>query len=220
MRTAKVLKMINDNRIDELKKLLEDDIYQESLKTKPNAKKRYTAMKKYFTYHKSVRECLQKPYPVTFEDRDYISFCNSWSLALTTEDIGEIEMYDEINGKYPDVTRLLRFDGIKKKINFGEVFAEARSKGYRLNKSEVDAGFKYLMLYDGTYYKVGLIEATFGIIDDGEMAMTYHPDGERMPLTIQTSLGIAMIMPVKYEGDPEEDGKIVIEVGWEEMKGE
>lgn len=41
-----------------------------------------------------------------------------------------------------------------------------------------------------------------------------HPAGERMPLIIKNSLGLCMIMPVKYDGDadPEEDGKIVIEV--------
>lgn len=209
-----VLEMLNAGRIEELTKMLEDEIYEDSLKVKPGAKKRYAAMKKYFKYHTSVRECLQKPYPVVFEDKDYISFTNSWSLVLTTEDCGEIEMYDESNGKYPDVTRLIRFDGIKKKLNFREVIAEAKSKGYRLNKKEVDSRFTYLLLFDGTYYKIGLLDATYSIIDNGEIAMTYHPDGERMPLTIKNDIGMCMIMPVKYEDgvDPEADGKIVIKV--------
>lgn len=213
MRNSTVLEMLERGQIDELKRLLQDEIYQESLKGNSSAKKRYSAMKKYFKYYKPVRECLQKPCPVTFENRDYISFTNSWSLALTTESCGELEMFDETNGKYPDVTRLIRFDGIKKKIDFHRVIAEAKSKGYKLNKGEVDFHFKYLMLYDGTYYKIGLIDATFGIIDDGKPAMTYHPDGIRMPLTIKNDIGLCMIMPVKYEGDPEDDGKIVIEVG-------
>lgn len=215
MRNTLVLEMLNDGRIEELKRMLEDEIYEESLKTKPGARKRYSAMKKYFAYHKSVRECLQKPCRVVFEDKDYISFTNSWSLVLTTEDCGEIELWNEENGKYPDVIRLIRFDGIKKKLDFGKVIAEAKSKGYRLNKKEVDLGFKYLMLYDGTYYKIGLLDATYSIIDDGSIAMTYHPDGERMPLTIKNDIGLCMIMPVKYEigTDPEEDGKVVIRVG-------
>lgn len=212
MRNSTVLEMLERGQIEELKRLLQDEIYQESLKSNPSAKKRYSAMKKYFKYYKPVRECLQKPCTVTFEDRKYISFTNSWSLALTTEECGEIEMFDETTGKYPNVTRLIRFDGIKKKIDFHKVIAEAKSKGYKLNKSEVDFHFKYLMLYDGTYYKIGLIDATFGIIDDGKPAMTYHPDGIRMPLTIKNDIGLCMIMPVKYEGDPEDDGKIVIEV--------
>ena len=70
------------------------------------------------------------------------------------------------------------------------------------------------MLYDDTYYKIGLLDATFSIIDNGEPAMTYHPYGERMPLTIKNDIGLCMIMPVKYYNGcgPEED-KIVIEVG-------
>lgn len=209
-----VLEMLNTGRIEELTKMLEDEIYEDSLKVKPGAKKRYSAMKKYFKYHTSVRECLQKPCRVVFEDKDYISFTNTWSLCLTTEDCGEIELWDESNGKYPDVTRLIRFDGIKKKLNFREVIAEAKSKGYRLNKKEVDSRFTYLLLFDGTYYKIGLLDATYSIIDNGEIAMTYHPDGERMPLTIKNDIGMCMIMPVKYEDgvDPEADGKIVIKV--------
>ena len=213
MHARKVLEMLDMNRIEDLRKELEDELYLEALKSKPGAKKRYSAMKKYFNYHTSSRDCLQKPCRIEFEGKDYISFTNSWSLVLTTEDCGEIELFNEEFGKYPDVTRLVRFDGIKKKIDFDKVIAEAKSKGYRLSKKEVESTFKYLMLYDGTYYKIGLIDASFGILDDGEIAMTYHPYGERMPLTIQNSLGICMIMPVKYDGvDPEDDGKVVITV--------
>ena len=179
---------------------------------KLDVKKRYNAMKKYFRYVNQTRECLRKPCRVTFEDRDYISFTNSWSLVLTTEDCGEIELFDEINGKYPDVGRLIRFDGIKKKIDFNKVIAEAKSKGYRLVKSEVDYRFNYLMLYDGTYYKIGLIDMSYSIIDDEKEAMTYHPYGDTMPLTIQTDIGFCMIMPVKFNfGEPGED-RIIIEV--------
>ena len=213
MKARAILDMLDSNHTDELRKLLQNEIYEESLKTNPSAKKRYAAMKKYFNYHKSERKCLMKPHPVEFEGKNYISFTNSWSLVLTTESCGDIEMFDENDGTYPDVTRLINFDGIKKKIDFHKVIAEARSKGYKLTKSEVGSKFKYLMLYDGGYYKIGLLEASLGIIDDGEIAMTYHPDGDRMPLTIQTSIGICVVMPVKfYVGEPEQQGRVVIEV--------
>lgn len=212
MNARKALEMLELNRIEELKELLQGEIYEEALKVKPGAKKRYAAMKKYFNYHTSVRECLQKPCKVEFEGKDYISFCNSWSLVLTKEDCGEIEMFNEENGKYPAVGRLVHFDGIKKKIDFSKVIAEAKSKGYRLSKKEVESTFRYLMLYDEAYYKIGLIDSSYGIIDDGEIAMVYHREGERGPITIQTSLGFCVIMPVKYDGDPLDDGKIVIEV--------
>lgn len=212
MRNIKALELLNKGKIDELRAALEDEVYQDSLKGNASAKKRYTAMKRYFGYTNSSRECLTKPCLVDFEGKRYTSFTNSWSLALTLENTGEIELFDTELGKYPDIGRLLRFDGVKKKIDFNKVIAEAKSKGYKLNKKEVGAGFNYLMLYDGTYYKIGLIDATYGIIDDGEPAMTYHPDGEKMPLTIQNELGICVIMPVfMHDGEPDES-HVIIEI--------
>lgn len=210
MRSIKALELIKKGKIEELQSMLEDEVYQETLKKKPDAKKRYMAMKKYFSYTTSARECLQKPCVVDFEDKTYTSFTNSWSLVLTTEPTGEIELFDKENLKYPDVGRLLRFDGVKKKIDFNAVIAAAKSKGYKLNRTEVGAGFKYLMLYDGTYYKIGLIDISHSIINTGEPALTYHPDGEKMPLTIQTDLGICMIMPVfMHDGEPDESHVVI-----------
>ena len=48
MRNVKVLEMFEDGKIDELKDELRDEIYRDPLKNKPDTKKRYTAMKKYF----------------------------------------------------------------------------------------------------------------------------------------------------------------------------
>lgn len=118
MRNQKILEMLNDGRIEELKVALQEEIYEESLKLKPNEKKRYAAMRKYFTYVNQTRECLRKPCTVEFENKRYTSFTNSWSLVLTTESCGEVELFDEEHGKYPDVGRLLRFDGIKKENQF------------------------------------------------------------------------------------------------------
>lgn len=213
MRSAEVLKLIKAGKIKELQDIFEDEVYQESLKSNPTAKKRYTAMKKYFGYVNQVREVLQKPCDVEFEGKSYICFTNSWSLVLTTEDIGEIELFDREKGNYPDITRLIRFDGLKKKIDFNKVIAEAKSKGYRLNKGEVNHNFRYLMLYDGTYYKISLIDITYGIINNGEAAMTYHPDGVKMPLTIKNDIGLCIIMPVKFNDVPDDSEYIIIEAG-------
>lgn len=213
MNTSKIIEMLNNGQVEEVKAILQDELYRESLKGKPSAKKRYSAMKKYFSYVTQSREVLQKPCKIIFEDKDYTCFTNSWSLALTTEDTGEIELFDTTKGTYPEVGRLIRFDGVKKRIDFNKVIAEAKSKGYKLNKKEVGYDFRYLMLYDGTYYKIGLIDITYSIIDVGSESMTYHPDGERQPLTIQTDLGFCIIMPVYFHSkDDLEEKHIVIEV--------
>lgn len=101
MRAIKVLEMLDKNLIEELRALLRDEIYANSLKRKPNAKKRYSAMKKYFTYADSIREICQKPYPIEFQGKQYTSFTNSYTLVLTTEETGEIELFDDANGRYP-----------------------------------------------------------------------------------------------------------------------
>ena len=49
MRAIKMLEMLNDGRIEEVKEILRDEIYTELLSIKPGAKRRYAAMKKYFT---------------------------------------------------------------------------------------------------------------------------------------------------------------------------
>lgn len=195
-----------------LKASLKDEIYQESLKVKPNVKKRYTAMKKYFGYYNSGRESLQKPCVIKFDGEKYTAFTNSYSLVLTKENTGEIELFDESTGNYPDVTRLISFDGEKDEIDFNKVLSEAKSQGYKLKKSEVGYGYKYLMRYNGSYFKIGLIDSTFSVINDGKDATVYHKEGPRNKLTIVTNIGITVIMPVFVDGDPKEDGIIVVEV--------
>ena len=48
------------------------NIYKTYLKPKAGARTRYNAMKKYFTYNKSSRACLSKPYVgIEFEGETY-----------------------------------------------------------------------------------------------------------------------------------------------------
>lgn len=209
MQSAKVLEMLNKGQIEQLKTELRDEIYQESLKAKPNAKKRYTAMKKYFGYVSNIRKVLSKPAAVEFEGKQYTSFCNSYSLVLTTEDIGEMELFDPETGNYPDVTRLIHFDGTEEKIDISKVMAKAKAQGYRLKKSETNEN-NYLMFYEGNYYRIGLLDYSYSIIDDGGEVIFYHVPNSMKPLVIKNNLGIAMIMPIRYESEPY-DGVIVIE---------
>lgn len=211
MKSSKVLEMLNQNRIEELKAELQDEIFTESLKTNPSAKKRYTAMKKYFTYVPSSREALTKPAAIEFQGNPYTAFTNSYSLVLTKESCGEIKMFNEEYGNYPDVTRLIDFTGNEHTIDFNKVFAEAKSKGYKLKKSEVTGSY-YVMHFKGSYYRLGLIDITYGIINDGEPASVFHVDGDfRSRLIVNNSLGVCVIMPVDINNAPKED-LIIIEV--------
>lgn len=199
--------MLNQNRIDELKKALRDEIFTESLKSKPNAKKRYLAMKKYLSYTESAREILKKPCEVSIDDQLYTSFCNGYSLALTRETCGEIELCDDPD-RYPPVHNLVKYDGEEHKIDFARVLAEAKSRGYKLKKSEFHSN-KYLMYFDGAYFRIALIDVTYNIIDDGKEAIVYHVEDSRKPITITTDIGVGVVMPVYIDGEPEE-GIVVI----------
>lgn len=214
MRSIKALELLRQHRINELKSQLEDEVYQESLKTNPSAKKRYTAMKKYFSYHGAGREVCQKPCKIEFEGKPYTSFTNSWSLALTTEPTGEIELFDTANGNYPDVGRLISFNGTEKKVNFADVLARAKTKGYKLKKSEF-ASNQFLMSYHGVYFRIPLLDITYAIIDDGGEATIYHEEGSLRPMTIKTDIGVCIILPVRYDGDPSAAGNVVIDISEE-----
>ena len=207
MKSSKVLEMLNMNRIDELKKALQDEIFTESLKDKPNAKKRYSAMKKYLSYTNSAREILKKPCEIEIEGTKYTSFCNGYSLTLTRETTGELELCDD-PAHYPPVTNLLRYDGKEDKIDIGRVLAEAKSKGYKLNKTSMYSN-DYLMRYDGAYFRIGLLDTTYSIINDGKEAIVYHVNGARKPLTITTDIGVCVVMPVFIDGEPEEETVVI-----------
>ena len=53
MKNDKILKMIENGQIDELKKELRDEIFQDEIKKQPSMKERYSAMKRYFKYAKN-----------------------------------------------------------------------------------------------------------------------------------------------------------------------
>lgn len=209
MKSSKVLEMILANRIEELKEMLRDEIYADILKSKPGAKQRYAAMKRYFRYSNSARDICTKPCLIDFNGKTHTSLCNSFSLALSTEPPGTMELFDD-KSRYPDVTRLIHFDGDIKTINLNAALAEAKSKGYKLKQSEVTGRPGYLLHYNDSYFKVGLVDITYSVINDGSKVMAYH-NGKNRPITITNDIGVCAIMPMRIEGEPEED-IIVIEL--------
>jgi hypothetical protein len=205
MKNSKILEMLNQNRIEELKAELRDEIFTESLKANPTAKKRYAAMKRYLKTISESRPILTKPCEVEFEGKKYNSFTNSYSLALTMETCGELEMCDEPD-RYPDVTRLIPLNGEEDTIDFNKVLAEAKSKGYKYTKTAIYNN-DYLMRYNGAYFRIALIDITYGILDEGKPATVLF-NGKLRPLTIQNDLGVGIVLPIRYDGEP--DGQFIV----------
>lgn len=201
--------MLNQNRIDELKQKIRDEIYADVLKSKPNAHKRYLAMKKYFKHSVSEREFLKKPCIISYRDETYTSFCNSYSLALTKEPCGAIDLYTDVD-RYPDVSRLIRYAGNGFKVDFKKAIAKAKTEGYTFTKNETYSHkFKFIFSCKNAYFRLGLLDVTYSIIDDGKPALAYIGDTERSPITIETDIGVCTVMPITLKGN--EEDYIIIE---------
>lgn len=205
MQNSKILEMLDKGQTEELKSLLQDEIYEKSLKTNPSAKKRYAAMKRYLKTISESRPILTKPCEVDFEGKKYNSFTNSYSIVLTKEGCGEIPMCDDPD-RYPDVTRLVSHNGDLDKIDFNKVLAEAKSKGYKYSKSAIHNN-DYLMKYNDAYFRIALIDITYGVINKGEVTNVYF-NGKNRPITIENDLGIGIILPIRY--DSETIGEVTI----------
>lgn len=209
MKNTKVLEMLNDGRIEELKEALKDEVYTDSLKANPSQKKRYTAMKRYLKTISDSRPILTKPCEVEFEGERYSSFTNAYSLVLTKESCGELEMCDEPE-RYPDVTRLIIRGGELGKIDFNKVLAEAKSKGYKYTKNSIFNN-NYLMRYNDSYFRIALVDITYSVIDEGKEIKVYF-NGKNRPMVIQNDLGIGMILPIRADGDYVDVDSVIIEV--------
>lgn len=215
MQNTKVLEMLNNGQIEELKTLLQDEIFVDSLKGNGNAKKRYNAMKRYFKYSDNTNKALNLPCKdVEVSGNTYNSFVDGYTVVLTTESIGEMESYDNTSGSYFKVASMLNLSDAKSVDNFdvNTILAEAKSKGYKYKKSEIGKcqDFQYCFKYKEGYFKVGLLDQAFSIIDDGKEAEVYY-NGAKGLLFIKTSIGIAGILPF-YSNNVNMENKVVIEV--------
>ena len=198
MKNTKILEMINNGQIKELKALVQDEIFSDTLESRPGAKQRYKAMKKYFSYADNAFKAYKMPCAIDFEGEKYTSFCNGYSIVLTKEPAGEIALF-ETPGDYPQVGKYITYDGQPEEFDFNRILAEAKAQGYKLKKTEAADGHgcKYLLYYDGAYYKIGLLDAAYSIINDGGKAAAWHKSGVKTaPLVIKNDIGICLILPV------------------------
>lgn len=216
MNNEKILKMLNDGEIEELKGMLRNEIYEKNLGGS-DAKKRYSAMKRFFKYAKDEKNPFLK-YPCknlllnNYYGEKYNSFCSSYCFVLTKEDIGSIEDFSlHSDGKdYIDINRMINLSGECEKVNIDAVLANAKSQGYKFCKNELDNyKFTYLWNYKDAYYKIGILDQAYSIIQDGEMANVYYQHNKSI-LFIETSVGLCGILHVNPDNNRQMGGKIII----------
>ena len=212
MRNEYILELLEDGKIEELKKLVQDEIYQKALTTTPGAKQRYAAMKRYFKYaNMNNKACSLPCNDITLSDGVYNSFVDGYTLVLTSESIGDMESFDNTKGNYLKIDTMLNYSGDMELLNMNTVLAEAKTKGYKYKKSEIgqDASFQYGFKYRDGYFKVGLLDQAFSIINDGNEAEVYY-NGSKGLLMIKTSIGVCGVLPYNHLTLEKADTKTII----------
>ena len=213
MKNTKVLEMLNNGQLEELKALLQDEIFTEGIANTSGAKKRYSAMKRYFKFkdRNAAKSCQVPCMDINVHGERYNSFVDGYSVVLTKESIGELESYDNSKNDYFKMDKMIDFSSANsiEKVNINKILAEAKANGYKYKMSEIASGeFTYYFRYKEGFYKVGILDQAYSIINDGEEAEVYY-SGAKNVLLIKTSIGIAGILPF-YHNNANMNGKILI----------
>ena len=219
MTNTKILEMLMAGEIELLKSAIQEEIRLDELSKKSGgAKNRVAAMKKFFKFPATNKATCNYPCEnVEVLGEKYNSFMTPYSFALTTEDIpGDMEKFNpDTMGEYFKISRVANtYDAIStEKIDISKIFAAAKSQGYKFKKAELDCfKAKYYFEYKGDYFKIGLLEQAFKIIDDGQTATVYYRTKNGM-IHLETSVGLVGILPTNYKDKNEFlDGKIIIPV--------
>lgn len=223
MKTEKILTMIEEGKTEDLKKMLQDEIYMNSLKVsgRIGSSQRYAAMKRYFKYSDPNKD-KRIAYPCKdIEVNNFIvngkfnCFADGRSIVLTTEDIGELEDFESVTGgqDYYNIGNFIgNYNNDPQEIDINEVLAKAKSMGYKFSKQEVVNScknkFKYLWKFGDIYGKIGILDQAFSIINDGESAKVwaYNP---KAPILIGTSIGFALVLPIVLKEEEKHNFQII-----------
>ena len=148
MKSEIILEMLKNNKIEELKRILEKEVYKNAMKDK-DEKSRYSAMQRFFRFSKNeIRECAKKPCKdIEYNGKLYNSFVDGMCFALTTESIGTMESYDNSKNDYFNIKYFIDFSGSMEELDLNSVLAQAKSKGYKFKKSELYEDTLYFLHY-------------------------------------------------------------------------
>lgn len=205
MKNEKILEMLNNGEIEELKKVISEEIYNSSLDKNGNAKSRYKAMKDFYKFPSDKTDTrFLKPCKKSIRGQLYNCFLNSDVLVCTKESTGNIELYNEKEEarEWFNVEKLINASDFEiiEDIDFNDILSEAKSKGFKPVKQEIQYGncAKYYLRFRDAYYKIGLLNKDYSIIDGGKHQEVFYND-KVSPLYIYNSLGIVMLLPVRID---------------------
>lgn len=125
-------------------------------------------------------------------------------MVCTKESTGNIELYNEKEEarEWFNVEKLINASDFEiiEDIDFNDILSEAKSKGFKPVKQEIQYGncAKYYLRFRDAYYKIGLLNKGYSIIDGGKHQEVFYND-KVSPLYIYNSLGIVMLLPVRID---------------------
>lgn len=205
MKNEKILEMLNNGEIEEMKKVISEEIYNSSLDKNGNAKSRYKAMKDFYKFPSDKTDTrFLKPCKKSIRGQLYNCFLSSDVLVCTKESTGNIELYNEKEEarEWFNVEKLINASDFEiiEDIDFNDILSEAKSKGFKPVKQEIQYGncAKYYLRFRDAYYKIGLLNKGYSIIDGGKHQEVFYND-KVSPLYIYNSLGIVMLLPVRID---------------------
>lgn len=204
MKNEKILEMLNNGEIEELKKVISEEIYNSSLDKNGNAKSRYKAMKNFYKFPSDKTDTrFLKPCKKSIRGQFYNCFLSQDILVCSRESTGNIEMYNEKeDGEWFNPEKFINTSNFEvvENIDFNDILSEAKSKGFKPVKQEIEYGerAKYYLHFRDTYYKIGLLNKGYSIIDGGKYQEVFYRKSTA-PLFICNSLGIVMLLPVRID---------------------
>lgn len=199
MNNTKILEMLENGQIEDLKMAIKQEVYTDSLKGKSGAKERYKAMQRFVKYNAdNVREEIRLPKEI--DGKFY--FTNGNCLIETLENVGG------------DVENKNKYSYCSE-FNVQEILAKAKSEGYKFTKKALNdlntADKPFICKIHNSYYNLALLEYAYNIIADGEAARVIYSDNWRYGILLETSVGRAYILPIRYE-KTYKDNEVIIEV--------
>lgn len=197
-----ILAMIEDNKIEELKFSLKEEIYTKSINTISGANARFKAMKRFVKYNllPNTKKHLKLPIAI---DGDYY-FTNGYCIVETTENVGSIPFSTEENADVDNMVKQMNSQSELRneilKINFKEILSKAKMLGYRFSKKALEMQPESIHIFKlrDMYVNMSLLDYAYSIIDDGDDAEVEYRGGSKGML-ISTSVGRALILPVRMK---------------------
>lgn len=147
-----------------------------------------------------------------FEKKEVMNcLLNDYCMVLTKEEINDIKDYKDIEpyGNFPNINVILsKMPKRSIKVNINKVLDTAKYAGYKYSKCEIGNNFRYVWKYEEAYFRIGLLDKAFQVINDGQKANVYYR-AYNAPLFIETSIGIAAVLPMCYTESPSKNHIIV-----------